>query len=256
MQAGTASGLDWRDAAAYAPLLDADRSFFAWEWLRRNDRYRAAAERALSKGSGGRGEDRAAAAFGLVGFEDPDLSVPYARPVWRAEVHPQVLEVERSEDGGQDDQFPLDRLGELAVLVACGNREHLLLSDGLRAVRLDAPSGTFGAGAVLRYELQGLASLEPAILTLRRLLALCRRGRFSRTLHPRVPRASRWVLALRTWDALASGACQREIAGELLSRSVSASRWRVREPSIRSQAQRLVRAGRLLARGGYRAFLS
>jgi hypothetical protein len=30
------SGFDWRDAAAYAPLLEADRSLFAWEWLRRD----------------------------------------------------------------------------------------------------------------------------------------------------------------------------------------------------------------------------
>ena len=38
------------------------------------------------------------AAFGLVAFEPPDLGVPHARPLWRGEVHPQVLGVE---DGGR-----------------------------------------------------------------------------------------------------------------------------------------------------------
>ena len=34
---------DWRDAAAYEPLLEADRSLIAWEWLRRDRGYREAA---------------------------------------------------------------------------------------------------------------------------------------------------------------------------------------------------------------------
>lgn len=255
MRAESASGPDWRNAAAYAPLLEADRSLFAWEWLRRDMRYRVAAERALSRRCSERREDPTAAAFGLVGFENPDLGVPDARPMWRADVHPQVLRVERSGRTIGRDGLPLARLRALAVLIACGNREHLLLSDGLCAVRLDAAPGTFGAGAVLRYQLQGLASLEPALLTLRRLLALCRTGRFSRTLHPREPRARRWILMLRAWDAIASGACQRDIAGQLLSSSVNAPRWRTREPSIRSQAQRLVRSARAFGNGGYRELL-
>jgi hypothetical protein len=63
------------------------------------------------------------------------------------------------------------------------------------------------------------------------------------------------VLMLRTWDALTAGADQREIAGELLSRTAVAPRWRSREPSVRSQAQRLVRLARLFSAGGYRVLL-
>lgn len=256
MQTNTASVEDWRDGAAYAPLLAAERSLFAWEWLRRDVRYGAAAERSLSTCGGARREDPAAAAFGLVAFEDPRLGVPDARPLWRAEVHPQVLGVERSVRNIGEDAFPLDRLSEVAILIPAGNREHLLLSDGFRGVRLDAPRGAFGPGAVLRYQLHGVASLEPQLLTLRRLLALCRTGRFSRTLHPRERRARRWILMLRAWDALASGACQREIAGELLSRSVKSPCWRSREPSRRSQAQRLVRSARAFGSGAYRGLLA
>jgi hypothetical protein len=126
----------------------------------------------------------------------------------------------------------------------------------LRSVRLDGPSGAFSDGrACLRYLIEGMAGAEPRLLTLRRFLALCRGGRFSSLLHPREPRARRWILMLRAWDGILTGAHQRQIAQELLSRSVSESRWRSREPSVRSQAQRLVRSAREFANGHYRALL-
>jgi hypothetical protein len=56
---------------------------------------------------------------------------------------------------------------------------------------------------------------------------------------------------LRAFDALDSGADQREIARVLLSPSVGEQAWRSREPSIRSQVQRLVRTSRRMAGGGY-----
>lgn len=256
MEARSASGFDWRDAAAYAPLLEADRSLFAWEWLRRDPYYRAAAECAGVLGGSASCEDRAAAAFGLVAFEWPDLSVPNARPLWRSDVHPHVLIVERVEATSSGDAFDLHRLEDLANLVAGPVGDHLLLCDGLRTVRLDGPCGSFSrAPASLRYRLEGLASAKPKLLTLRRFLSLCRTGDFVRPLHPPEARARRWILMLRAWDALAAGADQRDIAEVLLSRSAAEPRWRSREPSLRSQAQRLVRSARGFAAGQYRTLL-
>ena len=256
MQAETAPELDWRDSASYAPLLDADRSLFAWEWLRRDSSYCAAAGRALPGCVGERRYDPAAAAFGLVGFEPPHLRVPHARPLWRRELLAQVLPAGHGGTRGADDLFLFERLREVAVLLTGSDTEHLLLSDGLRAVRLDGPPGLFSRGPqCLRYRVEGLAAAEPRLLTLQRFLMLCRTGRFGRSLHPREPRARRWVLMLRAWDALVSGADQRRIAMELLGRSAGEPRWRSREPSLRSQAQRLVRSARILAGGGYRALL-
>lgn len=266
MQAQGGSGLDWRDSGAYAALLRADRSLFAWEWLRRDPRYRAAAECALTAdaealrpdGVAGEaaGQARDAAAFGLVSFEPPHLGVPNARPLWRSEVHPLVVSVERGVVARPDDVFLLDRLGDLATVLVRGRSEHLLLSDGLRTIRLDGPSGTFDpAPAWLRYRVEGLAAAEPVVLTVSRLLALWRTGRFAPSLHPAETRARRWILMLRAWDALAAGADQRRVAEQLLSRSAGEPRWRSREPSMRSQAQRLVRSARWLATGGFRSFL-
>ncbi|MES2136922.1 MAG: DUF2285 domain-containing protein [Pseudomonadota bacterium] len=255
MQADTASEPDWRDAAAYAPLIDADRSLFAWEWLRRYPLYREAAGRALPAAPSGQ-PDRQARQFGLVAFEPPHVPVPEARPLWRSDAHPYVLRAQRVRAQNPADTFELDRLAHMARVIAGADSEHLLLSDGLHYIRLDGPQGAFTGGPVcLRYAIEGLRSAQAPILTLRRFLALSWTGRFSRSLHAREARSRRWILVLRTHDALSAGADQRRIAEVLLSRSVEEPCWRVRESSVRSQVQRLVRSARQMAAGGYRALL-
>ena len=255
MQAETTNLPDWRDDAAYAPLFDADRSLFAWEWLRRDAHYRAAAEEALSSGRQDL-DDAGAGGFGLVTFEAPQLGVPHARPIWRSEVHPFVLAAEPANATSPLDAFEWGRFSTLMRVSATDDAEHLLLSDGLRAIRLDGPRDAFGSGPVcLRYSLEGLVSAEAPLLTLRRFLVLCRTGHFSRSLHPRELRARRWIRMLRAHDALVAGADQRQIAQALLSRSAAEPCWRNREPSVRSQAQRLVRRTRQFAAGEFATLL-
>ena len=252
-----ATGLpDWRDEASYAMLGDADRSIFAWEWLRRDPGYRAAARRA------GSGEASSAPAlsprhWGLHRFERPELAAADARPLWRADAHAPVLVAFAAQSGAPCDAFDLARMGSLATLAeGRDGREHLLLSDGLRAIRVDIHAGTLTRGPVqLRYLLAGFASAELPLLTLRRLLALCRTGQFSRALHPGAARAARFILELRAHDAIANGASQRQIAAGLLGGEAEQSRWRVHAPSLRSRVQRLTRAARDRSRNGYRSFL-
>jgi hypothetical protein len=246
---------DWRDAAAYAPLLKADRSIFAWEWLRRNPSYRAAAEQALGRASHPPRElnPLKPEQWGLHAFEPPHLSAPDVRPVWRTDVHPYVLPVHAERSFEQPDSFELARLGVTwTIVTGGGGHEHLLISDGLRAIRLDVLSGTLRQGPTrLHYLLAGFATAEKPLLTLRRLLPLWRSGRFLPGLQPAEARAKRFVLMLRGHDAVAAGADQREIAAVLLSRSAHEPRWRTTVPSVRSQAQRLVRGARYLVAGGY-----
>lgn len=248
---------DWRDAAAYAPLLGADRSIFAWEWLRRDPAYRAAAQRAAAEPCRDVGNSPAADHWGLHAFVHPSLASPAARPLWRADIHPAVLPVIAAGPDAPSDAFDLDRFASMAVLHKVPERrEHLLLSDGLRAIRLDILAGTVTAGpARLRYLLSGFAAAERPLMTLRRLMALQRAGRFSRSLHRPERRARRWVLMLRAHDAIAAGSDQREIAAALLSRTARELRWRSVTPSLRSQVQRLVRASRQMATDGYRELL-
>lgn len=255
MRTDTAPTAEWRDAAAYAPLLDADRSLLAWEWLRRDPAYRAAAAAAALKPDG-EGQTTAARQFGLIIFEPPQRAVPIARPMWRLEAHPYVLAVDARAPDTARDSFDLEALRPFASILEDQAGEHLLLSDGLRTIRLDAVRGSFRGGpASLHYRLWGLRSAELPLLTLRRFLALVRSGRFSRALHRREARARRRVLMLRAADALAHEADQREIASVLLSGSVTEPAWRSREPSVRSRVQRLVRSARQMAGGGYRQLL-
>jgi hypothetical protein len=238
---------DWRDAAAYEPLLAGDRSLFAWEWLRRNSGYRAAVTEV--------GE--APQNWGLHDFLRPEVTVPEARPIWRAEVDPFVLPVEAVPSKGGD-AFSPEPFADMTNVVTGGDgREYLLISDGFRAIRIDVLAGSvMGGPAELRYRIQGLAAAERPTLTLRRLLALWRAGRFCRSLHPREARARRRLLMLRAHDALSAGADQREIATALLSPRAGRPRWRTEVPSIRSRAQRLVRSACAMEAGGFWALLA
>lgn len=127
-----------------------------------------------------------------------------------------------------------------------------MLSDGLRRVRIDIEHGSLTAGfpVVLRYLIHGLASAEPKLLPLRRLIDLLRHRRFSRRLFPQDARAVRHILTLRVHDALTAGASQREIALELFGEADA-----TRADSIRSRVRRLVREARRMAAGGYRSLM-
>lgn len=248
------SGVDWRDGDAYSALLDADRSLFAWEWLRRHPSYRRAANtRKVGDPETGTPD---AATFGLVCFEPPDARVPFARPIWRSDADPQVLVASSWPEGTAEQEFELDRCLHLAHLVASKSMHHLLLTDGLRTIRLDAPEGAIaGTRLSLCYPVPDRVSRTELLLPLQRLIALLHRGNFARSLHRREPRAARWILELRTYDAILAGAHQRDIAEELLKRSPAPSRWRSRDPSLRSQVQRLVRSARALGGGDFRRVL-
>lgn len=253
---------DWRDSEAYAPLLEVGRPGFAWEWLRRNDGYRDAAARALDgKPSGGAtfiaSADEGAEPWGLHAFEAPERDAVAARPLWRREIFPHVLEADALDEGDAGDRFDLGRMRPLATLAVDRGAERLLLSDGRRAVRVDVVSGTLGGGpALLRYRLEGLRRVEAPLLVLRQLVALWRTGAFSRGLHRPERRAARWIQLLRTHDAMVAGASQRDIAAELLGLEAAERRWRVEAPSLRSRAQRLVREARRMAAGGYLSLLA
>lgn len=245
-------GADWRDADAYAPLLAADRIIFAWEWLRRNPGYRAAAGIAPSQRNW-----LDPAAWGLHRFEDPHAAAPAARPLWRADHYPSVVVARAVPPAEPADAIDLNCFPGIATMArgTCG-REFWLLSDGLHTIRLDLAEGSAAGGPVeLHFQLFGRAALNGPLLALRRLLALAQTGCFAKSLHPAEQGARRWILALRAHDALVAGACQREIAAALISGSAGETRWRIQTPSVRSQAQRLVRAARALAGGGYRTFL-
>jgi hypothetical protein len=246
---------DWRDAGAYADLLSVERAGLAWEWLRRSGAYRQCwrdfGALACTNGQAARGP-ALAEAWGLHALEDPARPAPAARPIWRADRHPLVLAAVATAARDDVDTFRFERFGQRATVVGAPGAEHVLISDGFRSIRLDVAGDSVTHGPVrLCYRISGLGCASPKVLILRRLLHLAATGDFSRLLHRPDARVRRHVLLIRASDALAAGASQREIAAGLLGRPPSAVRWRIEAPSLRSQAQRLVRGARRMASGAW-----
>ncbi|OYW86532.1 MAG: hypothetical protein B7Z20_07225, partial [Sphingobium sp. 32-64-5] len=155
---------DWHDASAYAPLLGAEPAGLAWEWLRRDEAYCAAAGSGSALDPPGwwaTAEDPAARDWGLHAFVDPALPAALARPVWRREVVGNVLVAAASASGPLDDRFDLTRFAAFATFVQGENgAEHWLLAEGTASLRLDIPYGSLLDGPVhLAYDLSGFAAL-------------------------------------------------------------------------------------------------
>jgi len=89
-------------------------------------------------------------------------------------------------------------------------------------------------------------------MTLRRLVTLLETGRFARSLFPSEPRAPRWLIALRAYDATTAGASQREIAEQLFEPRYRGARWKTDDDFLRLRVSRLLRLARRMVPGEYR----
>jgi hypothetical protein len=234
---------DWRNAAHYVLLAHGGHHAFAWEWLRRSEAYRAE----ICENAGGK-----AAAFGLHRFEPTDNGFGAARPLWRSEVDRYVVNAwaTKAPTGVVGADFA--PLAGLAIMAAGQGGEHWLWSDGNRQIRLDVHEGTLCDGPVLlEFRVPGagpdIGSVLPRLVTIKRLAALVRNGRMLPQLFPPARRAARWAMILRTHDALAAGASQRDIAEQIFGLD-SPLRWRIEAPSLWHKVQRLVFAARAAGR--------
>ena len=179
--------------------------------------------------------------------------VALRRIVWSASVDPSVVACAAEPiASNHPDAFCPGRMDiyTTTILSASGG-EHVAISDGFRRIRLDVMEGTLSDGPVrLHYRLAGIADAEPQLLTLQRLLALHRLGRFARGLHPPETKSKRWVMMLHAHDLSAAGASQREVAGALFG-TAAATCWRTRSDYLRLRIQRLVRDAEGMINGGY-----
>ena len=240
-----APGADWHSPAPYAPLAQCDRHGFAWEWLRRTQAYRTACAPQLTAAE----EHRIAAQFGLHRLEAPDLAWPQARPLWRRDVDPAVLEAEIAPSPGGT-AIDLRMLTTIASFDDDGQEEHWLFADHGHHVRIDLRRGSLNKGCVaLRFQIRGFPRCRAQLASLDRLVALTELGRWPARNPPPERRAERWALMLRVHDAVASGASHRAIAERLFELG-ELQRWRVTAPSWRRRVQRLAEAARQLARAG------
>jgi len=229
---------DWRNAADYQVLRTADRSAFAWEWLRRSAVYRYAWNNRDSRGDDAR-------VFGLERFEDPLHRVPVARPIWSASIDKSVIIAKvHSLCAAASDRIDLLDLQNLVTLTVDEDQiEHLLLSDGLHGLRIDVVEGTLiGCPAVLRYLIEGLDTLRGPLAAIERLVRLSKTGSLDRPGARSTRLPDRWISELRVADALIGGADYQDIARVLYGHLVPADGWRTTNTAFRSRVQRLARA--------------
>ncbi len=228
----------------YAVLRRADKGAFAWEWLRRTSIYQDAWKLIGTSISTPAPPPKQ---FGLERFEDPALPVPFARPIWSADIDPSVIRATVVDPyAPPSDRVDLWRLLPLvSVAIDDDQVEHLLLSDGTQALRIDVVGGTLiGNPAALRYGLYGLTALQGPLAALSRLIAVVTRGGFKPVPSSRSNIRDRWILELRVADALLAGATPQQIARGLFGDAIAASRWRTQNPSYRQRISRLVKAAR------------
>lgn len=187
------------------------------------------------------------------------MAAPDARLLWLAELDPTTLSVTASpSDASDPDHVDLAMLAPWLTLVTdLAGQEHAVLSDGRHHLRIDVAGGSLGAGGpvVLHYHIRGVATAEPKLLTLRRLIDLCRHRRFASHLFPADPRIDRWLIALRVGDALRAGASHRDIAIELYGAQRVGRGWQGSAESLRLRVRRLARDARNMAAGGYRTLM-
>ena len=232
------SARHWRSAAHYRSLLLTDRRGFAWEWLRRHPPYRKS----------WKNRDRPPEDFGLLAYEDPDHGLTKAKPIWAIAVDPWVLpsRPSREQPTSADDLLDVRQISEfVSVQIDECDVEHWLITDGCWSIRLDLHEGTLLGGPVmLQHFFHGFASAESKIHALRQLGALVTCGSMPGRFLPQESRAARWILELRTADALATGASHQEMARVFYRAADGCQPWRSAGDSYRLRIQRLVRVAR------------
>lgn len=189
--------------------------------------------------------------------EDPHRPAPEARVIWDARHDPGTI-VADAVPGARDDPDAIEseRFAAWLTMVADETGEHVVMSDGLRHIRLDVRGASLCSGPViLHYQIAGSVSARPLLLPLRRVVEFWLHRRFAASLFPRDPRIERWLLALRVHDAVSDGANQREIAEALFGIERTRDGWGGVSDSLRSQVRRLVGEARALAHGGYRTLM-
>lgn len=187
-----------------------------------------------------------------------DAGVFTGHVVWCADSHAPVLKVHaKSLTDEEAVGFDLRALRHPAIVLRPrGKGEHVLIADGPRCIRIEVRKGTLLAGPVqLEFLIPGDHGMETRVLSLRRLAALHRLGRFPRTLFPPEQRARRWARALQAWDGRKAGASHRDIACALFGDKAVRSDWDGTSDYQRTQVKRLLQTANMMIGGGWRKLL-
>ncbi|BAV64081.1 DUF2285 domain-containing protein [Sphingobium cloacae] len=256
--------LDWRNPASYRPLLDLDRSGWAWEFLRRNPDYRKAVQ-SLPKPTQERWLMPPLSLISAVGIS-PEWGCPFAAPpdndalaappFWLASVDPSVLPVAVISPHHTEDAFDVMDLGQVVTVFRDrGGTEHVQIGRPPRPIRLHVETGTVLRGPVALHASLAGCAVQSRLRTLRRLLDLQRRGRQCADHDGPDARGARLAFILQVLDGHDAGASQREIGIALFGKDRVREDWNGYSDYLRSRICRAIKAGQALRDRGYRNLL-
>jgi hypothetical protein len=183
---------------------------------------------------------------------------PNARLFWLPEIDPAVVGVHAEPVPLSDPEaFDIAAFPDQAELVMDRHGlEFLLIDDGRHQIELQVRSGTLSNGPVrLRCDVELFGGADAKLLTLTRLSAFRRTGRFPGSLFPPERRAPKWALALQAYDGMQAGASLREIASALFTEKLVQEEWNGRSAFLKARVQRLLHYGRKMVNGEYRKLL-
>jgi hypothetical protein len=246
---------DWRLPSSADALKELDRAGFAWEFLRRNPRYRHDYEQLP--------DDATLDALSAVGERwglsfacNPDLTANEALVLWRPELLATgitlVAAPPRFPDARRLESHALSR-----ATVDLHNRDgrHVMLTNRKGNHHLWLPEALQDAPLAALVPLDNTASIR--LGSLKRLMRDFA-GKSTGPLPPAwqiTPRLHRrLILMLRALDGHLESASYREVATALFG-SEAVSRYPWKTSSLRDQAIRLVHDGVATMNGGYRKLL-
>ncbi|WP_070157819.1 DUF2285 domain-containing protein [Sphingobium phenoxybenzoativorans] len=252
--------------ARLMPGRPLSRAAIMWEWQRRDPAYIAfATGRPAPRATFCDGVihlaipvDDDAAPWGCVFAEAPENSAETARLFWTHARDPAVIRATaiRARSRGAD-SFDIAQLREHVVHTTDSDgHEQLLVGSTASCLRLDIVDGSLLDGPVnLTCHISDFDAAAPGLRAIRRLhqlqKTLCLPQRPS--INPQL--WCREIERLQAFDALQSGATQREIGALIFGRAAVDYGWNSHTDRVRSAVKRLLRDARTLAAGGYRTML-
>lgn len=248
----------WQATAAYLYVLRLDAADLAWEYLRRDPRYRVCWCRADRRAA------QAAAPWGLARLEDPALDALHAHPIWDVQL-PALLHLRAAGSvrptGDIADGMPTAGLDlwhipgrkDLAVLP---DGIALQARDGARCLRIRLDAGVLaGRPALCAVPLDVRVHTQAALLAAHAARFAPRRATAARpapAIAVRVNQANlRHLRALQALDGVQAGASQRRIAEVLFGRERVRRDWYA-DSALRAQFRHSLARAFALMRGGYR----
>lgn len=256
----------WSDSQTYAYLATASYHGWAWEFLRRNPRYRFDVTRCGAKPtirccgieviklSASDGAE-AARPWGLLYLVQPEIDCRHASIFWRPDLCASVLPVAVGKDAMLPGARAVDpaRLSCRTTLVMDRGRQHLLFADEAGRFLQLSVCGDQIAGPIylMTDAIPQRNCAETRLKSIRRLTDLVERGGLYPRLYPVEIQARRLGIVLQALDGYLAKASQREIATVLFGKERVETDWSHPGAHLRDQVRRAIRRGRDLMNGGY-----